>query len=240
MTDKEQILIKDINETGFYCAVDDTERLYIYEAINNTNKKWLKKYPKAKFLIDEWIYDHTDFEGRKVYYASGNLVATYNNISTGKVYKIKDAKFKIYGNCGQFLIEDKLSYQEQLARKTQEYENLKKDYKELEQRHNGAFKDFEQLKQECEELKEVNSRLLQRLEVDDSDTGIVYRQELELQNKENEFYMAVKNLTRYRKALEEIERVCIKDTRKFADGTELRYDSLDDILDIINKAKGEE
>lgn len=43
---------------------------------------------------------------------------------------------------------------------------------------------------------------------------------------------------RYRKALEEIEEVCIEDTYEFADGTKVRYDSLDDILDIINKAKG--
>ena len=43
---------------------------------------------------------------------------------------------------------------------------------------------------------------------------------------------------RYRKALEEIKKVCIKDTRVFADGTQIRYDSLDKILNIINKAKG--
>ena len=42
----------------------------------------------------------------------------------------------------------------------------------------------------------------------------------------------------YKKALEEIEKVYLEDTYTFADGTKLRYDSLDDILDIINKAKG--
>ena len=42
------------------------------------------------------------------------------------------------------------------------------------------------------------------------------------------------------KALEEIEKVCLEDTRTFADGTQIRYDSLDEILDIINKAKGGE
>lgn len=42
----------------------------------------------------------------------------------------------------------------------------------------------------------------------------------------------------YRKALDEIERICLEDVRIFVDGTELRYDSLDDILDIINKLKG--
>lgn len=40
-----------------------------------------------------------------------------------------------------------------------------------------------------------------------------------------------------KQALEEIEKVCLEDTRTFADGTQMRYDSLDEILDIINKAK---
>ena len=43
----------------------------------------------------------------------------------------------------------------------------------------------------------------------------------------------------YKKALEEIGKVCIKDTREFADGTQIRYDSLDEILNIINKVKEE-
>ena len=41
----------------------------------------------------------------------------------------------------------------------------------------------------------------------------------------------------YKKALEEIEAICLEDTYTFADGTQIRYDSLDDILDIINKVK---
>lgn len=53
-----------------------------------------------------------------------------------------------------------------------------------------------------------------------------------------EGYKTSKEL-RYEKALEEIEEICLKDVHTFADGTELRYDSLDDILDIISKAKGE-
>ena len=44
----------------------------------------------------------------------------------------------------------------------------------------------------------------------------------------------------YKKALDEIEKVCLEDTYTFADGTQIRYDSLDDILNIINKAKGKE
>jgi hypothetical protein len=41
-----------------------------------------------------------------------------------------------------------------------------------------------------------------------------------------------------KKALEEIEEVCLKDTYTFADGKQLRYDTLDEILSIINKVKG--
>ena len=44
---------------------------------------------------------------------------------------------------------------------------------------------------------------------------------------------------KYKQALEEIEEMCINDVYKFADGTELRYDTLDDILNIISKVKGE-
>lgn len=55
--------------------------------------------------------------------------------------------------------------------------------------------------------------------------------------RESLISMQEKDIDRYRKALEEIEKVCLEDTHTFADGTELRYDSLDEILDIISKAK---
>lgn len=45
---------------------------------------------------------------------------------------------------------------------------------------------------------------------------------------------------RYRKALEEIKRICLEDTYTFTDGTTIRYDTLDDILDIVNRGEGEE
>lgn len=126
MTDKEQIMINEINETGFYCAVDDTERLYIYEVINNTDEGWLKENPDATLLIDEWIYDYTDNDDRKIYSTSGNLVALCFEKSTCEVIKITDTAYKIYGGFGQYLIEDKPTYKEQLIRKTQECEELKR------------------------------------------------------------------------------------------------------------------
>ena len=55
--------------------------------------------------------------------------------------------------------------------------------------------------------------------------------------RESLISMQEKDIDRYRKALEEIEKCCLEDTHTFADGTKLRYDSLDDILDIISKTK---
>lgn len=221
--EKEQILLKDINETGFYCAVDDTERLYLYEVINNTNKEWLKKDSQAKLLIDEWIYDYTDYDDRKVYFTSGNLEATYNNTSTGKVYKIEDKKFKIYGNYRQFLVEDKLTYKEQLARKTQEYEQIKEKYEALKLENQEGYEIVAELKHECEELKK-------QLE-----TSEKWRIKAESSNEK----LDLKN-TRYRKALEEIEKILKDEICEECPGKEGCKAGCKEhqCLDIINKAKG--
>lgn len=144
-------------------------------------------------------------------------------------------------------------YFKQLARKTQElellkrtnkihvdtleqlsnkYNDLKDDYRELQQRHNGAFQDFEKLKQECEELKNKIKKLRKNiaLEIGTSD--------------------------RYRKALEEIERVviplanknlvencwslldiCKNCKSKKECGNQSPYTKFKHILDIISEAK---
>ena len=46
--------IKDIKETGFYImlAYKDTEDEIIYEALENTDKEWLKDNPDEKIVID--------------------------------------------------------------------------------------------------------------------------------------------------------------------------------------------
>lgn len=166
MTDKEVnklITLKEVTETGFYCYIDDTERSYIYEVTNNTDKEWLKEDPEAKLLIEEWIYDYTDYDDRKVYGASGDLVATCFNTSTCLVYKIEDINYKVYGNSGQFLIEDKPTYKEQFQRKEQECKRLKAENFTLEE----TIKDFDKYgaienlyaelqtaKQKLEQLKE--------------------------------------------------------------------------------------
>lgn len=169
MTDK-QIIIKEITECGFYCAKEDLERLYIYEVIKNTDEEWLKETPEQTLLIDEWIYDYTDYDDRKVYTTSGNLVAVCNDSATCKVYKIEDTKYKIYGNNGLFLIEDKPTYKEQLKAKEQECgvleEKLERQkdytvsYKSYVYEKEKQFKQqLEAYKMEAEEGKEINAEL---------------------------------------------------------------------------------
>lgn len=78
------------------------------------------------------------------------------------------------------------------------------------------FKQLARKTQECEGLKDFARRA------------------------ENQREIYYKEFLRTNSALEEIKKVCLEDTYTFTDGTQIRYDSLDDILDIINKAKGEE
>lgn len=99
-----------------------------------------------------------------------------------------------------------------LERKTQECEELKAEEKYL--------------KQCCEKAGEELAK--HSFDYDGKEKNLVV-QAIEL----NEKYEKLK------KALEEIEKVCIENTWIFADGTAIRSDSLDDILNIINKTKGE-
>ena len=84
---------------------------------------------------------------------------------------------------------------------------------------NCYFKQLARKTQECEELKERLERIEEDLKYQCVDC------------------MNIKS-DRYRKTLNEIEKACLEDTYTFADGTQVRYDTLNDILDIINKVRG--
>lgn len=120
--------------------------------------------------------------------------------------------------------------QNDLSRKTQECEKWKNQVLILDDENvtiqvtQEQFEEYQQLKQGCEKLKEK----LRELELKNTT----------LQNRNQQLDGSMTEADSYRKALEEIEKVCLEDTYTFADGTQIRYDSLDDILDIINKAKG--
>ncbi len=115
-------------------------------------------------------------------------------------------------------------YYKQFKRKEQECEELIRKLSNQEQLYQNEIEIYNQ---SCLQLRQENDDLyLERLALNTANSGI----NALLEVKEQE-------CDRYRKALEEIEEVCIKDTREFADGTTVRYDSLDEILDIINKVK---
>lgn len=110
-----------------------------------------------------------------------------------------------------------------LERKTQECEQIQEKYEALKLENQEGYEIVDELKQECEELKKQKK--------------ILKSWSKHLEQWKDELF---KENDRYCKALEEIEAVCLEDTRTFADGTQVRYDSLDEILDIISKVKGEE
>lgn len=119
-----------------------------------------------------------------------------------------------------------------LERKTQEYTELKEDYKELEKRHNEVFQDFERLKKECEELH------------------IAYNKaEDHLGRLTNANEIKSYRIKKLQKALEEIEHICVylQERSIYAESIiptylkpiKIQDDFEDKILDIISKAKGE-
>lgn len=226
MTDKQKL--RDITECGFYCQIGDKDRYYIYEIIKNTDKQWLQDVPEAKFLIDEWIYDYTDYDDRKIYGTSGNLTVTCFDETNIFVYKIKDIKYKIYGNCGQYLIEDKPTYKEQLKRKEQECEYLKncldKSFKTQADSELWWEKERKDLKTKLDQLKAENEELKEKFKkffnIDNQECW-----DVAFLNNEKE---------RYKQALDEIENV-IEHPLVYLD--EEIYNA---IFDIINKAKDDE
>lgn len=111
------------------------------------------------------------------------------------------------------LIYENSELYKNLKGKEQECEQIKEKYEALKLENQEGYEIVAELKHECEELKRKVELMM-----DCPDCKV----------------------DEYKKALEEIEEVCLEDTYTFADGTQIRYDSLDDILDIINKVKGEE
>lgn len=151
-------LLNEITETGFYCVIDDKEKEIIFEVINNTDDVWLKESPEDKYLIDEWLYNYTDYDDRKVYGTSGNLISV-RTASPCEVYKLK-SKYKMYGQSGQYLIEDKPTYKEQFqtekqlcVRQSQELIRLKKELQENKQKNSNLLQECEQLKDELSAIQ---------------------------------------------------------------------------------------
>lgn len=135
-----------------------------------------------------------------------------------------------------------LDINKQLARKTQECEELKKRLMQNDEVNTFFNTPIEGWsndpcgicphKAENEELKkeiiDKNEKIKElRFSVSDLTNRLCYL------NAEKSF-----RIVDLEQALDEIKSICLKDVHTFADGTQLRYDSLDEILNIINKAKG--
>lgn len=94
-------------------------------------------------------------------------------------------------------------------------------YRLCEDCPNCYFKQLARKTQECEELKKYIQA--------NQPTGICKTCTAK----------ALLENDKYRQSLKEIERICLEDAYTFADGTRIRYDTLDDILSIINKLIGD-
>ena len=117
--------LNEIKEIGFYCSPYDYKRNFIYEVIKNTDEEWLKEAPEQKLLIDEWLFDYIDNDDRAHYGTAGNLI-TVQNADDIEVVKIIDTKYKVEGGCGEYLVEDKLTYKEKCAKLQKVLKEIKK------------------------------------------------------------------------------------------------------------------
>lgn len=90
-----------------------------------------------------------------------------------------------------FCVENKDCYFKQLARKTQEYEQLQEKYEALKLENQEGYEIVAELKQECEELK----KKLRKFELENTT----------LQNRYQQVAGATTEAAHYLKALEEIE-----------------------------------
>ena len=150
-------------------------------------------------------------------------------------------------------------YYKQLARKTQECEQIKEKYEALKLENQEGYEIVDELKQKCEELKK---QLMQKSEVDmffntpiegwsNDPCGICpHKAENEELKEENQqlrnnlsdslmfrFTSQDKQINRYRKALKEIEEYINNQGINNKWNMRIQRFRLG-ILDIINKAKG--
>lgn len=130
-----------------------------------------------------------------------------------------------------------------------------KDYNHLNDLYNQVLKDLDEMQEKCEKLTNKNNRLTEELnqiklllEGKNTQYNTKVKDCEELQEEIcvlNTANRAINNLNAYiekqrdiyLKVIDDIKKICLEDTRIFADGTQVRYDSLDEILNIINKIK---
>lgn len=93
------------------------------------------------------------------------------------------------------------------------------------------------LVQDNDELKEANSRFLNRLKVNNEDINLVYQLEKELSDKRTEVCTAVTKELEYRQALRDIETIIttVKNDPVYYPEEQKIYMWCQKVLDIINE-----
>ena len=157
------------------------------------------------------------------------------DVSRCRLFEGMNKYHKEQANCGFYAFcNGTYCDYKKLARKTQECENLKLCLQQSKDNNKSTLKLLENKHKEYEELK----KKLRELELENTT----------LQNRYQQLDGSITECNRYRKALEEIEKICLQD-RAIKDvclvstcfkRDRVVYDIQEEILDIINKAKGEE
>lgn len=215
MTDKEQIIIDgvDVSECAYFDYENEGTRecdVYGNECeANNCYYKQLARKTQECIKLNNKIIDM-------------NSIIEDAAINLGnKDFTLYDLPFEIK-KLRQECKESKAYAQRQ--------ENQRETY----------YKEFLKLSQECENLKAEEKYLKQCCQKAGEELA---KHSFEYDGKEKNLVVQAMELNekyeKLEKALDEIEKVCIENTWIFADGTAIRSDSLDDILNIINKVKGE-
>lgn len=101
----------DVTEEGYYKPIGQ-DRHILYRVSKNTDKVWLEENSNDTLLVDTWIYDGLDSEGRHVYSCQGDVhpIAAEQPIKVEKVMQ----KYQLLGKMGELLIELNSSYKERL------------------------------------------------------------------------------------------------------------------------------
>lgn len=100
-----------INKAGYFKIIGDNEINTLYEVYENSDKAWLEEEPAEKYLLEEWTYDYSDEDDRKVYSSNGTCIGILNLdvlLADTDVEEIGD-KYVWENDC---LREDKPTYKE--------------------------------------------------------------------------------------------------------------------------------
>lgn len=148
----------EVDESGFYVTEDDEDKLCIYEVFKNSDAVW---------IVDEWIYKYIDYDDRKVYSTTRN-VEPINCLDSSNIIKLEN-KFKMFGEAGQYLIEDKPTYKELYMQLLEINKMLEQENQELKDKLSKIKKNKERNNENEGTLKEVNK--MSKFIIQDKEAG---------------------------------------------------------------------